>query len=101
MQLGNDTGQPNPAGSRVRVSLGSGAGQGESTRDPGPTHLKSSPQHDRITLQLRPSPSNHDHHPPPTNDGPTKAHNSQRRPEQPTVANDEGGMPDNRAQTTR
>ena len=40
VELGNDTGQPNPTGSWVRVSLGSGVGQGESTRDPGPTHLK-------------------------------------------------------------
>src|ERR1700678_385361 len=42
--LGNDMGQPNPTGSRVRVSLGSGAGHGESTRDPGPTHLKGNSQ---------------------------------------------------------
>src|SRR6202522_2556634 len=42
--LGNDTGQPNPTGSRVRVSSGSGAGHGESTRDPGPTHLKGNSQ---------------------------------------------------------
>src|SRR5271155_3395687 len=42
--IGNDTGQPNPTGSRVRVSLGSGAGHGESTRDPGPTHLKGNSQ---------------------------------------------------------
>src|SRR5271168_565206 len=42
--LGNDTGQPNPTGSRVRVSSGSGAGHGESTCDPGPTHLKGDSQ---------------------------------------------------------
>src|ERR1700678_3865993 len=37
-------GQPNPTGSRVRVSLGLGAGHGESTHDPGPTHLKGNSQ---------------------------------------------------------
>src|ERR1700678_2480234 len=42
--IGNDTGQPNPTGSRVRVSLGLGAGHGESTHDPGPTHLKGNSQ---------------------------------------------------------
>src|ERR1700678_684646 len=42
--IGNDTGQPNPTGSRVRVSSGSGAGHGESTHDPGPTHLKGNSQ---------------------------------------------------------
>src|ERR1700678_757632 len=35
--------RPGP-GSRIRVSLGSGAGHGESTRDPGPTHLKGNSQ---------------------------------------------------------
>src|ERR1700678_4021882 len=40
LSLGNDTGQPNPTGSQVRVSLGLGVGHGESTRDPGPTISK-------------------------------------------------------------
>src|ERR1700678_1315320 len=61
--LGDDTGQPNPTGSRVRVSLGWGAGHGESTRDPGPTHLKGNSQR-RLTKvnagQRRPTAANED-----------------------------------------
>src|SRR5271168_2503758 len=61
-EVGNDTGQPNPTGSQVRVSFGSGAGHGESTHDPGPTHLKGNNQR-----------------------RPTKANTGQRRP---TAANE-------------
>src|ERR1700678_695130 len=61
--IGNDTGQPNPTGSRVRVSLGSGAGHGESTRDPGPTHLKGNSQRRPTKVnagQRRPTAANED-----------------------------------------
>src|SRR5580692_9603377 len=89
--LGNDTGQPNPTGSRVRVSSGSGAGHGESTRDPGPTHLKGN-------SQRRPTKANAgQRRPTAAKEGQcksTKAHISQRRltqvnagPQQPTKAN--------------